>query len=67
LADVNRADQQHRGKGPDALKSRALYSRIIAYCQASGYPVTKDHRLFYGLELAAQISPAQQKWVAGNA
>jgi P4 family phage/plasmid primase-like protien len=60
LADVNRAYQQYRGKGPDALKSRALYSRIIDYCQANGYPVTKDHRMFYGLELAAQ------KWGAGN-
>jgi len=60
LADVNKAYQQHRGKGPDALKSRALYSRIIAYCRASGYPVTKDDRVFYGLELAAQ------KWGAGN-
>jgi phage/plasmid-associated DNA primase len=60
LADVNKAYQQHRGKGPDALKSRALYSRIIDYCRASGHPVTKDHRMFYGLELAAQ------KWGAGN-
>jgi putative DNA primase/helicase len=66
LADVNKAYQQHRGKGPDALKSRALYSRIIDYCQANGYPVTKDHRNFYGLELAAEISPAQQTWAAGN-
>ena len=60
LADVNRAYQQHRGNGPDTLKSRALYARIIACCQANGYPVTKDHRAFYGLELAAQISRAQQ-------
>jgi putative DNA primase/helicase len=66
LADVNKAYQQHRGKGPDALKSRALYSRIIDYCQANGYPVTKDQRNFYGLELAAEISPAQQRWAAGN-
>jgi phage/plasmid-associated DNA primase len=66
LADVNRAYQQYRGKGPDALKSRALYSRIIAYCQANGYPVTKDHRNFDGLGLATEISPAQQKWLAGN-
>ena len=57
---MNKAYQQYRGKGPDALKSRALYSRIIDYCRANGYPVTKDHRMFYGLELAAQ------KWGAGN-
>jgi hypothetical protein len=66
LADVNRAYQQHRGNGRDALKSRALYSRIIEYCRANGYPVTKDHRNFYGLQLAAEISPGQQIWMAGN-
>jgi hypothetical protein len=35
---VNRAYQQHRGKGPDALKSRALYSRIIDCCRGQRLP-----------------------------
>jgi putative DNA primase/helicase len=59
LKQVDQAYQAHRGKGSDTIKSRALYSQIVEYCNAHGLPVTKDHRYFYGL----QFTP---KWPAAG-
>jgi phage/plasmid-associated DNA primase len=65
-AEVNKAYVAHRGgKGKGTYGTRALYSRILTWCQENGVAVAKDGRNFYGLQLASrdQAQAAQyQQW-----